>query len=48
MSNAVQNFVKPLVDSSVRTFTNTLSGSRDLAVSGAHWVTRGRRPVRGR
>jgi hypothetical protein len=45
MNNPVQQFVRPLVDSSVRAVTNTLGGSRDLAVSGAHWFAKGRRPV---
>ncbi len=45
MNNPVQKFVRPLVDSSVRTVTNALSGSRDLAVNGAQWVAKGRKPL---
>ena len=45
MSNPVQNLVRPLVDTSVRALTDSLSGSRDLAVNGAQWVSRGRKPL---
>ncbi len=45
MNNPVQKFVRPLVDSSVRALTDTLSSSRDLAVGGAQLVARGRKPL---
>ncbi|MFK7887073.1 MAG: phasin family protein [Gammaproteobacteria bacterium] len=45
MSNPVQKFVRPLVDSSVRALTDTLSSSRDFAVGGAQLVARGRKPL---
>ena len=45
MNNPVQEFVRPLVDTSIRMVTNTLSSSRDLAVNGAHLVAKGRKPL---
>ncbi|MFK8016166.1 MAG: phasin family protein [Gammaproteobacteria bacterium] len=45
MNNPMQEFVRPLVDTSVRMVTNTLSGSRDLAVNGAQLVAKGRKPL---
>ncbi|MEM6640305.1 MAG: phasin family protein [Pseudomonadota bacterium] len=45
MSNPIQNLVRPLVDTSVRAVSDSLSTSRDIAVNGAEWVARGRKPL---
>ncbi|MEO1574619.1 MAG: phasin family protein, partial [Pseudomonadota bacterium] len=35
----------PLVDTSVRALSDSLSGSRDIATNGAQWVNRGVKPL---
>ena len=45
MYPAVEKMVKPIVDRSKIVVTNTLSGTREAVVSGAHLLERGEKPV---
>lgn len=46
MYPAVEKVVKPIIDRSINVVSDTLSGTRDAVVSGAHFLERSERPVK--
>ena len=46
MNTAVENIVKPIIDKSIMTVSNTVSGTRNAAVASANFIARGKKPVK--